>query len=94
MPEHLYYNPEGQIQSEKVPIYVGQSPQFYINYSMALNMVFRLNVGGGLISPTEDTGFFREWSPDSDYFLGGGVIPHNPSLIPKYSEIRNYTACT
>ncbi|GMY12875.1 receptor-like protein kinase FERONIA [Fagus crenata] len=92
MPEHLYYSPKGQIQSEKVPVYVGQSPQFYINYSMALNMVFRLNVGGGLISPMEDTGFFREWSPDSDYFLGGGVIPHNPSLIPKYSEIRNYTA--
>uniref|UniRef100_A0A2N9HMS8 Protein kinase domain-containing protein n=1 Tax=Fagus sylvatica TaxID=28930 RepID=A0A2N9HMS8_FAGSY len=42
MPEDLYYRPEGQ---SPTPIYVGQSPQFYINYSMALEMVFRLNVG-------------------------------------------------
>ncbi|GMY12863.1 receptor-like protein kinase FERONIA isoform X2 [Fagus crenata] len=40
MPEDLYYRPEGQ---SPTLIYVGQSPQFYINYSMTLEMVFRLN---------------------------------------------------
>ena len=92
MPEDLYYSPEGQSPSEKVPVYVGQSPQFYINYSMALEMVFRLNVGGSLISPTKDTGLFREWSLDINYFKGAGVVPHNASLIPKFSIISNCTA--
>uniref|UniRef100_A0A2N9F9B6 Protein kinase domain-containing protein n=1 Tax=Fagus sylvatica TaxID=28930 RepID=A0A2N9F9B6_FAGSY len=88
MPEDLYYSP-----SEKLPVYVGQSPpQFYINYIMALEMVFRLNVGGGLIQPLEDTGLFRLWSPDPGYFMGGGVLPHNTSLIPIFSKIPNYTA--
>jgi hypothetical protein len=74
MPEHLYYSPEGQSQNDmEAPLYVGHSPpQFYINYNMALEMVFRLNVGGGLISPTEDIGLFREWSSDDNYFLSGG----------------------
>jgi hypothetical protein len=52
----------------------------------------RLNVGGSLISPTEDTGLFREWSPDINYFKGAGVVPHNASLIPKFSIISNCTA--
>ncbi|GMY12941.1 receptor-like protein kinase FERONIA [Fagus crenata] len=89
MPQHLYYSPS---DDKEVPQYVSQSPQFYINYSMALEMVFRLNVGGSLISPTEDTGLFREWSPDINYFKGAGVVPHNASLIPKFSIISNCTA--
>uniref|UniRef100_A0A2N9ITP3 Protein kinase domain-containing protein n=1 Tax=Fagus sylvatica TaxID=28930 RepID=A0A2N9ITP3_FAGSY len=89
MPEDLYYRPEGQ---SPTPIYVSQSPQFYINYSMALEMVFRLNVGGGLISPMDDTGMFREWSQDIDFFYGGGLVHHRPSLKPQFSKIPNYTA--
>uniref|UniRef100_A0A2N9IQI0 Protein kinase domain-containing protein n=1 Tax=Fagus sylvatica TaxID=28930 RepID=A0A2N9IQI0_FAGSY len=89
MPEDLYYRPEGQ---SPTPIYVSQSPQFYINYSMALEMVFRLNVGGGLISPMDDTGMFREWSPDIDFFYGGSVVHHMPSLTIHFSKIPNYTA--
>nr|POF23578.1 receptor-like protein kinase feronia [Quercus suber] len=60
MPKDLYYSPEGQTQSEKIPPYVGESHRFHINYNMALQMVFRLNVGGSLILPAEDTGFFSE----------------------------------
>ncbi|GMY39332.1 receptor-like protein kinase FERONIA [Fagus crenata] len=99
MPEHLYYSPEdyipeGKSQNDKeAPLYVGHSPpQFYINYNMALEMVFRLNVGGGLISPTDDIGLFREWSSDVNYFLSGGVVPHYSSVIPIFSKVHNYTA--
>ena len=60
---------------------------------MALQMVFRINVGGSLILPAEDTGFFREWSTDDiNYFDVEGVVLHNHSLMPNYSKIENYTA--
>ena len=59
---------------------------------MALEMVYRLNVGGNLISPTEDTGLFTKWSPDIKYFRNSGLTTHNASFIPNYSKIANYTA--
>ena len=53
IPEDLYYRPHSVANGEElVPLYVGQAPQFYINDSMALKMVYRLNVGGSSISPT------------------------------------------
>jgi hypothetical protein len=88
MPKNLYYGPEGP----GVP-YVGQNYHFSISYEMALHKVFRLNVGGGFISPVEDTGKFRAWSQQNDdYWLGGGVIPHAPSFTPTYTQISDYTA--
>ncbi|KAG6720833.1 hypothetical protein I3842_03G082200 [Carya illinoinensis] len=87
MPTNLYYsNPENSN-----PPYVGQSSQFPIDNNRALEMIHRLNIGGSSLSPTEDTGMFREWS-DSRYLLSGGVIPRQPNLTPKYSKIPNYTA--
>ena len=90
MPKDLYYSPEGQTRSETP--YDSKSHRFYINYNMALQMVFRLNVGGSLILPAEDTGFFREWSTDINYFQYESLVLHNPSLMPNYSKIENYTA--
>jgi hypothetical protein len=87
MPKKLYYDPEGP----GVP-YVGQNYHFSINYEMALEKVFRLNVGGGFISAVDDTGMFREWSQDTDYTLGGGVTPHETNLKPIFSKVQNYTA--
>jgi hypothetical protein len=53
MPDNLYYGPEGV----DVP-YVGYNYRFSMTYNMALEMVVRLNVGGGFISPVDDTGMF------------------------------------
>ena len=94
MPMDLYYKPQGVIKGEEfVPVYVGQpTPIFYIDYSMALEMVYRLNVGGGAIQAKEDTGMFREWSADGKYLSSGGFEPRDPSLKPKYTKIPNYTA--
>ena len=93
MPKDLYYSPEGQSPSDKeVPVYVGQSPQFNIMYNMALEMIFRLNVGGSLIPPLQDTGLFREWYPDADFFSGEGVVHHRPFFKPQFSKIPKYTA--
>ena len=89
MPENLYYSPKGTPIN---PLYVGQSPTFYVSNNMALEMVYRLNVGGNLISPREDTGLFRKWSPDIKYLKNSGLTIHNASFIPNYSKIANYTA--
>ncbi|KAL0002260.1 hypothetical protein SO802_016041 [Lithocarpus litseifolius] len=93
MPEDLYYRPHSVANGEElVPVYVGQAPQFYINDSMALEMVYRLNVGGGSISPKEDTGMFRQWSDGTDYLLSEGVNPRLVSMTLNYLYIPNYTA--
>ena len=67
MPTDIYYTKKGI----GLPYVVGQGPliEFHMYYSMALEMVFRLNVGGSMISPMDDTDMFREWSPDMDFFL-------------------------
>nr|POE89174.1 receptor-like protein kinase feronia [Quercus suber] len=93
MPMDLYYKPQDVIKGEEfVPVYVGQPNPIYIDHSMALEMVYRLNVGGSAIQAKEDTGMFRKWSEDRDYLLSGGFVPRDPSLKPKYTKIPNYTA--
>ncbi|XP_030962651.1 receptor-like protein kinase FERONIA isoform X2 [Quercus lobata] len=93
MPMDLYYKPQDVIKGEEfVPAYVGQPKPIYIDYSMALEMVYRLNVGGSAIQAKDDTGMFRKWSEDRDYLLSGGFVPRDPSLKPKYTKIPNYTA--
>ncbi|XP_050249378.1 receptor-like protein kinase FERONIA [Quercus robur] len=93
MPEDLYYRPHNVANGEElIPVYVGQAPQFYINDSMALEMVYRLNFGGGSISPKEDTGMFRQWSDGTIYRLSEGVNPRFVSMTLHYLYIPNYTA--
>ena len=93
MPMDLYYKPQDVIKGDEfVPVYVGQPNPIYIDYSMALEMVYRLNVGGSAIQAKDDTGMFREWSEDGEYLLSGGFITHDPSSKPKYTKILNYTA--
>ncbi|KAF3966834.1 hypothetical protein CMV_009108 [Castanea mollissima] len=83
MPADLYYK-------EGIPNLSGNP--FYINDDMALEMVYRLNVGGSWISQTDDTGLFREWSTDGNYFKGGSLLPHAPSLKLDYSIIPDFSA--
>ena len=93
MLEDLYYRPHSVTNGEElVPFYVNQAPQFYINNSMALEMVYRLNVDGGSISPEEDAGMFRQWSDGTDYRLSEGVNPHFVFTPLHYLYIPNYTA--
>jgi hypothetical protein len=54
VPSNLYYLPD----NEGVP-FIGQQNLYYIYNHTALEMVYRVNVGGRSISPAEDTGMFR-----------------------------------
>ncbi|XP_031102800.1 receptor-like protein kinase FERONIA [Ipomoea triloba] len=54
---------------------VGQSSSlFYIGNTTALEGVYRLNIGGNVISPSSDTGMFRSWDEDSKYIFGGDGV--------------------
>lgn len=65
----LYSSP---IDGEGFPV-VGQSTAFTIDNSSALENVYRLNVGGNDISPSQDTGFYRSWYDDSPYLYGAAI---------------------
>ncbi|XP_030970939.1 receptor-like protein kinase FERONIA [Quercus lobata] len=89
MPADLYYKPERKTD-EGIPNLSGNP--FYINNDMALEMVYRLNVGGYFIGQTDDTGLFREWSTDDNYFKGASLMRQKPSLILDYAKIPNFSA--
>ncbi|XP_059449703.1 receptor-like protein kinase FERONIA [Corylus avellana] len=89
MPSNLYYT-----SSDKGLFFVGQYNQFYIDNNTTLEMVYRLNVGGRSISAYEDTGMFRRWNQDDNYFFAfeQSVVIANTSIELKYTKVPPYTA--
>ncbi|XP_048327155.2 receptor-like protein kinase FERONIA [Ziziphus jujuba] len=84
MPNNLYY-------TNKDAIFVGQQSQSYpVLYDQAMEVVYRINVGGALINPVGDTCMFRRWDPDDDYVtdLGWSVLP----VDYKHHELRFSTS--
>ncbi|RID72478.1 hypothetical protein BRARA_C04368 [Brassica rapa] len=80
MPD-LYSNTAGTLSI------VGSSTAVDIDNSTALENVYRLNVGGNDISPSEDTGLYRSWYDDSPYIFtaGIGVVETvDPNMTIKY----------
>lgn len=74
---------------------VGQNSPFIIDSSTALENVYRLNVGGNVISPSGDTGMFRSWGDDSQRIFGAAngvtntaddenVTVTYPERVPSY----------
>ncbi|XP_022759137.1 receptor-like protein kinase FERONIA [Durio zibethinus] len=89
MPSNLYYAPLESL--EGIP-YIGQSTTFWIYNYTALQMFYRLNVGGRSISPMGDTGMFRSWFDDFGYvsspqsnFTFNITAPINYTKIPRYT---------
>ncbi|XVF71233.1 hypothetical protein PTKIN_Ptkin12aG0019800 [Pterospermum kingtungense] len=89
MPPNLYYTPPDS--TEDVP-FIGQSNGFYVDNYTALQMVYRLNVGGQSISPIKDTGMFRLWSDDFDYMTSNSYFIINNTAPLDFAIIQNYTA--
>ena len=75
---------------------VGQNSPFYIDNSIALENVYRLNVGGNYISPSQDTGLYRSWGDDLPYIYGAafGVAysAENTSIIQYPTSIPSFVA--
>ncbi|KAF8399635.1 hypothetical protein HHK36_015504 [Tetracentron sinense] len=64
---------------------LGQSTPISVdNNSTALEMLYRLNVGGKHLSPMEDTGMFRAWDDDTPYIVGDAG--QTPNLFDPYKD--------
>ncbi|KAL6287653.1 hypothetical protein ACE6H2_012043 [Prunus campanulata] len=97
MPSNLYYtspeNPDGAD-------FVGNQINFRIKNTTALEMVYRLNVGGPLLFPKEDTGMYRKWDSyveeqsylDTSSLSSSHVLQQNTSIELNFTTIENYTA--
>ncbi|CAO2823917.1 unnamed protein product [Amaranthus hypochondriacus] len=77
-------------------IMVGGGVPFPIDNSTALEGLYRLNVGGNYIPPTQDTGLFRAWSDDTPYIFGaasGTTSVKDPEVNVSFpSNLPLYTA--
>ncbi|KAJ4704210.1 Receptor-like protein kinase [Melia azedarach] len=75
---------------------VGQSSPLYIDNTTALENVYRLNVGGKDISPSEDTGLFRSWYDDQPYIFGAALgvsVSTDENVTIKYPDnLPSYVA--
>ncbi|KAG2696809.1 hypothetical protein I3760_07G076600 [Carya illinoinensis] len=90
MPPNLYYTrAEDQGFS-----FIGQHNLYSIKNSTALETVYRFNVGGRSISPTEDTGMFRGWSQDDKYLKEYNVLflPFNDTINLSFATVPAYAA--
>ncbi|CAL9778055.1 unnamed protein product [Musa acuminata subsp. burmannicoides] len=86
------------IFSSAIPMLVmgGSSLPYTIDQDWALETVYRLNVGGQSLSPTQDSGLFRSWNDDSPYIYGssfGVTYSNDPNVTISYTDnVPNYTA--
>ncbi|XP_030948926.1 receptor-like protein kinase FERONIA [Quercus lobata] len=90
MPSYLYYTPS---DDKRFPL-IGEEYMFSIDNGTALETVYRINVGGNYISPTEDTGMFRSWGQDEKYLTEdlSSVLPVNTTIELLFTKIPAYTA--
>ncbi|BFG26516.1 hypothetical protein CerSpe_127900 [Prunus speciosa] len=96
MPTDLYY---GLSKSGRPIEIIGTGSYFSLENSTALEMVYRINVGGNSISSNQDTGMYRNWDgfPEERNYLDNvsltrSVLTQNLSIQLNFSEIPAYTA--
>ena len=90
MPSNLYYTPE-----DRTIEFIGETTPYHVEKIHALETVYRINVAGRFIPPTEDTGMYRSWSGDDDAYLTSseiGVEPVNTTIHLRFTAISVYTA--
>ncbi|BFG26437.1 hypothetical protein CerSpe_127110 [Prunus speciosa] len=95
MPTNLYYTAS---ESHGVD-YVGNEVNYRIENITAMEMVYRINVGGSALSFDQDTGMYRNWDSvlDEQKYLDDlssrwSVLPQNVSLQLNFVKIPNYSA--
>ncbi|XP_021802116.1 receptor-like protein kinase FERONIA, partial [Prunus avium] len=97
MPSTLYYTPA---QSDDGVDLVGFQTKVPIQNTTALEMVYRLNVGGPLLFPKKDTGMYRKWDSyveeqsylDTSSLSSSHLLQQNTSIELNFTTIANYTA--
>ncbi|KAK1321536.1 putative receptor-like protein kinase [Acorus calamus] len=72
--------PDDIIQSSK-PTVVGQTELNFSGSSQALETLYRINVGGSLVTTSNDT-MWRTWMPDNGYLASGDTSKRNTYANP------------
>ncbi|KAJ8751726.1 hypothetical protein K2173_025899 [Erythroxylum novogranatense] len=90
MPDNLYYN----VTNADGIRYVGDSKLLAIDSNFALELMYRLNVGGNSISPQYDTGLYRNWLADNEYLTDArpSSTPSNNTIQLTYDSFTRYSA--
>ena len=96
MPVNLYYTqPEPHDQGGRGMNQIGHdNKRFPIENYTSLEMVYRMNICGELVSPVHDTGMFRTWSRESnlsDEYLDD-ACPTNFDIHLNHIRIPAYSA--
>ncbi|XP_027071777.1 receptor-like protein kinase FERONIA [Coffea arabica] len=85
-----------EVVSTPEDLYMGKDGQFECDQDKtALEILYRLNVGGNDVSVVEDSGMFRGWAPDYDFLWGtdkGNPLSNNEIDIKYTPQTPNYTA--
>ncbi|KAL6135504.1 hypothetical protein ACLB2K_067732 [Fragaria x ananassa] len=76
---------------------IGSNSPYSVESRKALDMVYRINVGGKAINTTEDTGVYRKWEAADDMYLDGlskkySVLAQNDTIELKFVETPEYSA--
>ncbi|KAK1285552.1 Receptor-like protein kinase FERONIA [Acorus calamus] len=79
------------------PIIVGMTSTFVVDQYTTLQTVARLNVGGNMVNPPDDSGpLYRTWENDEQYFdaaASGVTYSKDPNVTIKYrASIPSYIA--
>ncbi|XP_022754113.1 receptor-like protein kinase FERONIA [Durio zibethinus] len=88
MPANLFYRPANDAGVS----FLGQSNLYSFGNDTALEMFYRLSVGGMSIPPTEDTGMYRAWSDDFEYITSASYFTVNNSINLTFSAIPSFSA--
>ena len=89
MPTNLYYTGSTNLGIQ----FLGTSLPYSIGNKTALEMKYRLNVGGTTLPVGEDTSMFLLWENEDDYAITKSVLPEEfENRNPKFDKIPAYTA--
>nr|XP_011467877.1 PREDICTED: receptor-like protein kinase FERONIA isoform X2 [Fragaria vesca subsp. vesca] len=93
MPTYLYYT----APQSNGPAYIGEEGNFPIGENTAMEMFYRINIGGSPVSSNQDTGMYRNWDGEDETYLDESsrnitVSPSNPSIQLKFGRIPEYSA--
>ncbi|KAK9923020.1 hypothetical protein M0R45_031455 [Rubus argutus] len=89
MPPSLYYTSSSKS--------IGSETPYATENNTALEMVYRINIGGSPISPNQDTGMYRNWEADDERYLDDAsrefsVLPQNNTIELNFVTIPEYSA--
>ncbi|KAJ6290469.1 hypothetical protein OIU78_026244 [Salix suchowensis] len=87
MPTSLYYTARGMND-------IGNGFNSPLQNETALEMMYRVNVGGGEITPPDDTGMFRTWLEDTNYLTDArpSAFQFNGTVQLQYNNDTRYAA--